>query len=501
LELATDRPAEQVRLLRAELDRQDALRGRRTKLLARRRRYGVRMARERRRLRRSLRARRRILRQAGAYREDELRQLVSTHARSLELRNQSEQVEREVLGAIGGVCSIDDVAELLDAAPTIDLEARWDATTAKLQAAERQLQDLFERRGRRGEQISALLSDRRLPARVFELGLVDEQLRQAIERWQVVSLSAQTLEHVRRVFERDHQPIVLREASEHLARLTRERYTRIWAPLDRPVLQIDNAAGDTIDVEKLSRGTREQIFLSLRLALVAAYARRGVRLPMVLDDVLVNFDQDRAASTAAVLRDFAAGGHQLLVFTCHEHIFKLFKALKVACQELPSHVAAVIELPADIPAPPPTPRRAARSRAPRKAPPVLPEPTPVKPLPVLPIVELPPPIVETPRMPEPIVVEPPTPSWADLAPILDVVESVIEPAPALEEFTETVFPVVDYMPAPIEIHLPPTPAAVPRPRRPRFARNNDESHRFTWEDPVDLKPSDTYFLDEDGDDA
>jgi hypothetical protein len=63
-----------------------------------------------------------------------------------------------------------------------------------------------------------------------------------------------------------------------------------------------------------------------------------VRLPLVLDDVLVNFDSQRAKAAAMVLRDFAATGHQLLVFTCHEHVAKLFKSLKATTCRLPSNV-------------------------------------------------------------------------------------------------------------------------------------------------------------------
>ena len=61
---------------------------------------------------------------------------------------------------------------------------------------------------------------------------------------------------------------------------------------------------------------------------------------MVLDDVLVNFDADRAEAAADVLRDFAAAGHQLLVCTCHEHIEKIFAQLNVPLNRLPSAFAA-----------------------------------------------------------------------------------------------------------------------------------------------------------------
>jgi hypothetical protein len=52
--------------------------------------------------------------------------------------------------------------------------------------------------------------------------------------------------------------------------------------------------------------------------------------------VLVNFDADRATAAAEVLRDFAARGHQLLVFTCHEHIEEIFNRLEAPLNRLPS---------------------------------------------------------------------------------------------------------------------------------------------------------------------
>ena len=71
------------------------------------------------------------------------------------------------------------------------------------------------------------------------------------------------------------------------------RYTEF-----RGRLRVDDARGKTLTTEMLSSGTREQVFLSLRLALVTLYAQRGVNLPLVLDDVLVNFDETRARAAS-----------------------------------------------------------------------------------------------------------------------------------------------------------------------------------------------------------
>ena len=148
-------------------------------------------------------------------------------------------------------------------------------------------------------------------------------------------MAGSLLSQVQASYERNRQPIALREATGFLSRMTGGKYVRVWTPLGEPELRVDEAGGKSLSVEVLSAGTREQLFLSLRLALVKLYAERGVKLPLVLDDVLVNFDNIRAKAAAAVLRDFAKEGHQLMVFTCHEHIARMFKQLKVDVRELP----------------------------------------------------------------------------------------------------------------------------------------------------------------------
>ena len=57
---------------------------------------------------------------------------------------------------------------------------------------------------------------------------------------------------------------------------------------------VDDADGSSLAVELMSRGAREQLFLRMRLALVDYYRRREIEMPLVLDDVLVNFDDERS---------------------------------------------------------------------------------------------------------------------------------------------------------------------------------------------------------------
>jgi outer membrane biosynthesis protein TonB len=177
--------------------------------------------------------------------------------------------------------------------------------------------------------------DTRLTTVQLEVGCVERQIDGFVRRWQILGMASILMEEVCRTFERERQPETLREASSFLNQLTDGKYTRIWTPLGTNKLKIDGD-GKSLPLEVLSRGTREAVFIALRLSLAAAYARRGVMLPLVLDDVLVNFDGDRAVHAARTLRTFAELGHQVMMFTCHEHIVDIFHEIDVEVRMLPA---------------------------------------------------------------------------------------------------------------------------------------------------------------------
>ncbi len=274
-----------------------------------------------------------LIQSAGAQDEDDLHRRSAVAAEARELDRQRDLLGEEIATALAGCEAPALVAGHLDAGE--DLRRLAEETTSAKHGLRAKLGHAWEERGALTQQLKAQSQDRRLAEKRLELATVDQQLREAIERWRVLTTCGAALESVRAVFERDRQPEVLREASTYLAELTGGRYRRIWTTLGGRALSVDDADGNALAVNVLSRGTREQIFLSLRLALVSAYARRGIRLPVVMDDVLVNFDVTRCKAAARVLSEFARSGHQLLVFTCHEHLARLFHDAQVEVRTLP----------------------------------------------------------------------------------------------------------------------------------------------------------------------
>ncbi len=154
-----------------------------------------------------------------------------------------------------------------------------------------------------------------------------ERLREAVNRWTVDTMALMLFKKTREVYEREHQPRVLQEASRLFSTMTGGRYSRVYLPMGEEELWVERSDGHRLSSRYLSRGTGEQLYLSLSMAIMTEVAQRGMVFPVVLDDILVNFDPTRAAKAAKAILSLS-DRLQVLYFTCHPHIAQLFKGEK-----------------------------------------------------------------------------------------------------------------------------------------------------------------------------
>jgi uncharacterized protein YhaN len=76
----------------------------------------------------------------------------------------------------------------------------------------------------------------------------------------------------------------------------------------------------------MSSGTRDQLYLALRLASLQKRLDAGEPMPFIVDDILVNFDDKRSGETLKALADLALRT-QVIVFTHHQHLVNLADAV------------------------------------------------------------------------------------------------------------------------------------------------------------------------------
>ena len=148
------------------------------------------------------------------------------------------------------------------------------------------------------------------------------ELRAQAQYYLRLRLAASLLREQMNRLQRDHGDPILASAGGYLRTLTGGRYVAVRSEFDdadQAVLCAVRAEGEGLRVEALSTGTRDQLYLALRLATLERHLGHGEPLPFVVDDILVQFDDERTRATLQALAEFSRHT-QVLLFSHHARV-------------------------------------------------------------------------------------------------------------------------------------------------------------------------------------
>ena len=242
-----DSPSEQLRQLSRELAEETTRSGRRDTIFADLKKLSRTRVKRRAAIVRLKRRQQMLLRRAGAADENEFAHRAAERASADELIRRRDLLDQELTAACTGICTHAELAALLSHPKQLPPPESRDGASQHSRAARDRLHELLEQRGRLGSELESLADDRRLGARQLQLGVVEQRLAEAIERWQVLAVTLRLLQQIKEEFERKGQPETLLEASDYLARLTGGRYRRVWTPLGENTLRVDDADGEPLE--------------------------------------------------------------------------------------------------------------------------------------------------------------------------------------------------------------------------------------------------------------
>ena len=208
-----------------------------------------------------------------------------------------------------------------------DLQAISDAIREATEGGDHCAADVERLSTVRGEaqaELRRLTSEEESSRLRMERNQLLEQIQGHAREWAVCAIAGNLLKEAQSKFERERQPDVIRHSQGFFGRITQERYRTVFSPLDRSEIHVTDNSGGTKQPNELSRGTREQLFLSLRFGYIRDLGGRAERLPVLVDEALVNFDPERGVNAAAAFTDLAQY-NQVLVFTCHPQIAEWFQ--------------------------------------------------------------------------------------------------------------------------------------------------------------------------------
>ncbi len=208
---------------------------------------------------------------------------------------------------------IDDLVN----ANLLELDARRVDLKRKLAEAEKNRSETLREAGVADATKASLDGSARAARLAMDLESKRAELATLIDRLGPLMIARHALGDAIVRFERDNQPALLKSVSELLSQITSGKYVRVEQRFADSILRVVTSRGDERTFDELSTGTREQLYLSIRLAFVADYCQKNEPLPVVMDDVFVNFDVDRAKASFSALKSLLRST-QVFFFTCHE---------------------------------------------------------------------------------------------------------------------------------------------------------------------------------------
>ncbi|WP_200283506.1 ATP-binding protein [Rhabdochromatium marinum] len=226
--------------------------------------------------------------------------------------------------------------ELNAEAQTLDA----DVLSAELQALEQQLQlelrprehAAIERKLNAQQALEAMDGSALAAERAEELAQSRARLQRLSQQWIQLRFAARLLTEAKERFAEQHCDPLLPRIAHYFAQLTQDAFGGVEIDFDQgehPVLLARRASGQRLGVEALSTGTRDQLYLALRLATLEQRAARTEPLPLIVDDILVQFDDQRSRATLATLAEFSHHT-QVLLMTHHRYVIEQARALQAS---------------------------------------------------------------------------------------------------------------------------------------------------------------------------
>ncbi|MHB1508701.1 MAG: AAA family ATPase [Acidimicrobiales bacterium] len=248
----------------------------------------------------------------------------------VEARRATSEAELEAAeSALTNVIGRGEAADRLRTRLTSGDVVTWAGERAELREAIEELRRCEEEAVRQHQSLAEVIDRLSNSDRIAELerrhDAIEMELDAALRRYLVFGAGQALLQRTLSQHERERQPAVVARAGEHFKRVTAGRYTGLLANAGADGNQgfrVVASSGEVVDAASLSRGSIEQLYLCLRLGLADSFAARSVALPILLDDVLVNFDPDRARAVAVELVNSSAS-HQILLLTCHPEVAEM----------------------------------------------------------------------------------------------------------------------------------------------------------------------------------
>ena len=264
----------------------------------------------------------RLLKSSGCQTTEELEKTEEKSAELRDILGKLEDVDEQLLSE--GV-SLDD---LIEQAKEIDR----DSLPAEIQGLNVKLENLNTSRDSILKEVGSLKTELdKMDGAQDSADAADEAeeamaaIRQHVETYARLKLSAAILEREIEEYRQKNQGPIMSRTAEIFRRITLGSFqdlTTGFDDKDKLVFLCVEKDGKKITVDGLSEGTRDQLYLALRIAGIEHHIEHNVPLPVIVDDLLIKADDFRSKAILEILGELSRKA-QVIFFTHHSKLVEL----------------------------------------------------------------------------------------------------------------------------------------------------------------------------------
>ena len=248
--------------------------------------------------------------------EPDLRSKGDLFEERLQLQSIIDQAQHAIQSSVG---MGDDFAAFVSSMTDLSMErisTNLDHVSKEIERLQIERDDINKEIGSLTLQIEQLSSTTELLDLQMQLESKLEKLRRGATDWARSQIALTMLNAAVARYEDTRQPDVIQSAERVFSAITGGAYIRVIKPLQQLELEVLDSTSAVRKISELSRGTVEQLYFAMRMGLIENYEQHAESMPVIMDDVLVNFDDERAILASQAISVFSEG-RQLIVMTCH----------------------------------------------------------------------------------------------------------------------------------------------------------------------------------------
>ena len=279
-----------------------------------------------------------LCREAKCDNQDQLVTAETCSAERLRIQEAFASIKREILEAGEGSTIAELEVQAKDSDPD-SLPGQIEELTNEIgDDLERRQTDLATRMGSEQTELKRMDGNDQAARFADDAQAVLATIRSGAERYVQVKLAGKILRDQIERYQQENQGPLVKRASEYFATLTLDSFESLntgFNEKDEPVLIGCRPGGERVKVEGMSSGTRDQLYLALRLASLEKFMESSKPMPFIVDDILVDFDDDRSKAALNVLAKLAKKT-QIILFTHHSRLVEQARGVNgpVQVQEL-----------------------------------------------------------------------------------------------------------------------------------------------------------------------